>query len=206
MKNILYIIIIGLLVTGCRSGRSVNNRYYLMEYPPDVSVNLTEETAASEKTCYVHTVSVHPAFSASQIAFRESSNEISYYAFNQWANRPEPVFTRMLVEFLEKTNIFHDIVMNSSPDNADFSLETSVQRLEVVNENNDYHAHLQVRFRLIENESGKILTEHNAKSNKEMKERDLNLFALGVSEIFIEELSVFANQFLTTLNQTNQQK
>lgn len=202
MKNIIYLLIIGLTVTGCKSGRSVTNRYYLLEYPPDIAVDLPEETAASEKTCYVQPVFVYPAFSSSQIAYRENSNEISYYAFNQWANRPEPVFTRMLLEFLEKNNIFHDILLSSSPDGADFSLETSVRRLEVVNEKRDYHAHLQVRFRLIENETGKIVAEHNARSSKEMKARDLNLFAIGISEIFIEELSVFANQFLNTL--TNQ--
>jgi ABC-type uncharacterized transport system auxiliary subunit len=195
MKHIFLIILAsGLLLPGCRGGRALSVRYYLLEYPDEVSANLPESHATLEKSCFVNIVEVYPAFSTNQIAHRENTHELSYYAFNQWAVRPEASLTRILLDFLDKYRVFEQVYHTYPAPETDYTIETAVQRMEVVRESNEYHAALAVRFRITDNHSGKISAEHTATSQTEMKERNLNLFAGAISAMFVEELSRFINE------------
>ncbi len=197
MKNIfLLFFITALLVLGCKGGRSVANRYYLLEYPSDVIIHLHDTSTLLEKTCFLNPVNIYPVFSTNQIVYRENSHEIKYYSFNQWAVRPESSFTRMLMDFLEIYSVFGKVYSNSQINDSDYSIETSVQRLEVIRERKTYYANLNVRFRLADNKSGEILTEYVASRKTRMEERNLNLFAAAISEMFVMEFSVFINEIL----------
>jgi ABC-type uncharacterized transport system auxiliary subunit len=195
MKYIfLLILATGLLLPGCRGGRALTTRYYLLEYPEDVSVNSPESSATIGRSCFVNIVEVYPPFATNQIAHRENTHELSYYAFNQWAVRPEASLTRILLDFLDKYRIFEQLYTTHPSPETDYTIDTAVQRMEIVSENNDYHASIAVRFRLIDNISGEIAAEHTTRSMKEMKQRDINLFAGAISSMFVEELGTFISE------------
>jgi ABC-type uncharacterized transport system auxiliary subunit len=195
MKYIFLLILAsGVLLPGCRGGRALTNRYYLLEYPDDVSVNFPESSAKIGRSCFVNSVDVYPPFATNQIAHRENTHELSYYAFNQWAVRPESSLTRILLDFLDKYRVFEQVYHTHPAPETDYTIDTAVQRMEIVSENNDYHASIAVRFRLLDNISGEIAAEHVAQSMKEMKHRDINLFAGAISSMFVEELGVFINE------------
>lgn len=190
----IIILLAGLLLPGCRSSRTATNRYYILEYPRDISANIPDHTI--ESSCYVNPVDIYPAFSTNQIAFREDSHEIRYYSFNHWAIRPEAGFTRILLDYLDDNRIFSRVYHTSPVHDAIYTIETVVHRLEVVRESNDYYAHLIVRFRLIDNDSGNIVSEHLNSNTTEMDDPNLNLFARSVSGMFVEELDHFLSGIL----------
>jgi ABC-type uncharacterized transport system auxiliary subunit len=201
MKNIFTIILLaGFLLTGCRGGRTATNRFYILEYPRDMSVNIPDQKI--ESSCYVNPVEIYPAFSTNQIAYREDSHEIRFYAFNHWAIRPEAGFTRILIDYLDDNQVFSRVYHTSPVHDATYSIESVVQRLEVVRERNDYYAHIVVRFRLVDNDSGNVLSEHLNSSTTEMEEPNLNLFARSVSEMFVEEFSQFLSGILKIYEKT----
>jgi ABC-type uncharacterized transport system auxiliary subunit len=200
MKSLIILILVtGLLLPGCRAGRTVTNRFYILEYPRDLSVTLPDPLITLDRSCFVSQVDVFPAFATNQIAYRENSHEIRYYSFNHWAVRPEASFTRMILTFFDTYPVFEQVYHDSPVHNADYTIETSVLRLEVVREGNDFLANLILKFRLTDNTTGDVVTEHNASNTTEIVERNLNLFAAAVNEMFIEEFSVFINAVMNNI-------
>jgi ABC-type uncharacterized transport system auxiliary subunit len=188
-----------LVIAGCMTHRSVPVRYYILDYPAEVQVDIAGGTAPIQKSCLVNTVQVYPAYSTSQIAIRENTHEIRYFAFNQWAVRPEQSFTSMMVEFLKNHNIFQSIQTTALFAQADYTIETIVYHLELIEEDNEYHAHLNLAYRLKDSQTEQVIIDHRADRKYLLDEKNLNLFAATISKIFIEELGIFSNSILTDL-------
>lgn len=199
VRRIVIVTLLGsLMLTGCLTRKPDTTRHYILEYPAGNDTALINKVA--DRSCLILPAEVYPAFATHQIALRESSNEIRYFALNVWAVRPEQSITNMVTEFLLKHGVFESVYAPSIMTEADFNLRTTVYRLEVIRENRDYLAHLEVEFMLINNDTGLIADVHRASRKAGLDDRDLNLFAAAISKILIEELSVFTQSFTEIVN------
>jgi len=187
------------IFAGCITRKSVETKYYILEYPQDIMVNIADNLTPVPKSCLVLPVNVYPAFSTNQIAIRENSHEIRYFSFNQWAVRPEQSLTRILDDFLIRHNIYKNIYHPSLIHDADHIMETTVYNLEVISEGRDYYARLSVDYKLLESETRQIIYQHRADRKKKLAGRNLNYFAEETSKIFIEETGEFTRGFLSVL-------
>ncbi len=193
------LLFISLISSGCLSRKSVPARYYNLEYPADVEVNINNATEPLDYSCLINPIEVYPAFAGSQIAIRENSHQIRYFSFNHWAVRPEQSFIYLMPEFLNGHDIFKTLYTPSLYTESDFTIETLVYHLELIEEGKEYHVHLNLKFSLNDNQTGEEILNHRADRKHLIEERNLNLFAAVVSEIFIEELGIFSNSILTNL-------
>lgn len=190
---------LSLLASGCLSQKSAPARYYDLEYPAEPEVSINDTVEPLDYSCLINVVEVYPAFAGSQIAIRENSHQIRYFSFNHWAVRPEQSLIYLMTEFLNRHNIFKTVYPPSLYIESDYTIETMIYHLELVEEGNDYHVHLNLEFRLNDGQTGEEILNHRADRKHLLEERNLNLFAASVSEIFIEELGIFANSILTSL-------
>jgi ABC-type uncharacterized transport system auxiliary subunit len=188
-----------LFLAGCTPRRSVPARYYIIDYPAGVEVDIAADAAPVQNSCLVSTVNIYPAYSTNQIAIRENTHEIRYFAFNQWAVRPEQSLTSIKIEFLKSHNIFQSLQTTALFAQADYTMETTVYHLEIIEEDNEYHARLNLEYILKDNQTGQVVIDHRADRKSLLDERNLNLFAATVSKMFIEELGIFSNSILTDL-------
>lgn len=190
---------VSLIASGCLSRKSAPARYYNLEYSAETEVIINDTTEPLNYSCLINIVEVYPAFAGSQIAIRENSHQIRYFSFNQWAVRPEQSFTHLMSEFLNRHNIFKTFYPPTLYIESDYTIETMIYHLELIEDGNDYHVHLSLEFRLNDSQTGEEILNHRADRKHLLEERNLNLFAASVSEIFIEELGIFANSILTNL-------
>ncbi len=196
--RICTILLSGLFIAGCMPRGSMPTRYYIIDYPAEVQVDI-EGPAPIQNSCLVNAVEIYPAYSTNQIAIRENTHEIRYFAFNQWAVRPEQSLTSIKIEFLKSHNIFQSLQTTALFAQADFTLETKVYHLEIVEENNKYLARLNLEYILKDNQTGQVMIDHRADRKSMLDERNLNLFAATISKMFIEELGIFSNSILSDL-------
>ncbi len=197
-RIVIFALLGSLILTGCLTRKPETTRHYILEYPAGYETVPVSKIA--DRSCLIMPAEVYPAFATHQIALRESSNEIRYFALNVWAVRPEQSITNMVTEFLLKHNVFQSVYAPAIIRETDFSLKTTVYRLEVIAENRDYFANLEVEFMLINNLDGQITNVHRASRKVELEDRDLNLYAAAISRMLIEELSVFTQSFTEILN------
>ena len=199
VQNCFLVLTVILIVSGCLGRRDMPVRYYIIDYPASLQINIDDVSEPIPKSCLLNNVEIYPAYSTNQIALRENTHEIRYFAFNQWAVRPEQSFTAIMTNFINDHNIFRSVYTTIIHLETDYILETTVYHLEIIEEDNDYYAHLNLIYRLTDGQTGQELLDHRADRKQLLEEKNLNLFASTISEMFIEELGVFTNSILAEL-------
>ncbi len=198
-KLTLIIIVLSVVLSGCRTGRSVATMYYILEHPGQFRTNIDQDPAPVKKSCSIKTIEVNPAFSTNQIAIRENTHELRYFSFNQWATRPEQSLTTMLIGFMNNNNIFQTLYSPGPYQEPDYFIETTVNNLQVIDDGNSYSAHLNIEFRLKDHNTQQMVLNHMADRKTMLDKQNLNLFASAISQMFIDELTAFTNKILTDL-------
>jgi ABC-type uncharacterized transport system auxiliary subunit len=190
----LLFLMIAMIFTACRGGKQVVNRYYLLEYPMELVEAEMEGLRSVPGSLGIDVVFVNHAFASRQIALREETHEIRYFSHNEWAVRPYQSLTELVEQFFRHYHVFDRLVPPLTTEVADFSLQTAVHQLEVVKYRNRFQARISLDFRLVDNQTGNVVLSHHADASRDLQDRNLNLFAKTISELFITELQVFVQQ------------
>jgi ABC-type uncharacterized transport system auxiliary subunit len=190
--NIYIIIIFSIIVTGCISEKKIVRRYYTIEIPAgQLPVNI-DSIPVINGDCEIGQVEVNKVYEKNQIVNRAGSHEVSYYMYNQWAIRPSDAIKEMIQEYLEATRLFQSISARYSRSIPAYRFWTSINRLELIENNKSSAAHLNLEFRIIDNSNDKVILTHIADRINTLDRKDLNIFALEVSKMIFEELNIFS--------------
>jgi ABC-type uncharacterized transport system auxiliary subunit len=180
----------------CISNKTVLNKYYLIDFQ---GVSAGQEDGNGEQpvidmTCEIEKIEVNLLIDRSQIINRSRSNEITYYQNHLWATRPSVAFAEAILHQLEASSLFRGVSTRYSRDVPDFRFGTTIRQLEVIEEDHDFLAHLQMKFQLIRNADDMVLATHSFDRIEPLPKRDLNIFAQTISQILHEELHIFISQ------------
>ena len=180
------------LLTSCISEKNIIRKYYTLEIPEDINIVIPDSSKAIPGKCEIGRIDINPVYEKNQIVNRNESNEITYYIYHQWAVRPDEAIREMLQEYLHKKKLFENVSKRFARSIPDYIFETSVNDLEIIEINKSFTAHVNIDFRLVDNNSDSILIRHQADRTEPLKQKNINLFAREVSNILFEELEVFA--------------
>lgn len=188
-------IVILFLAQSCGSQKAVVNKYYVIEMPEEAVKDTIKDTSVIvNEYCEIEKTNIYPAFATRKIANRSKSNEIKYYAYHEWAVRPEEYFSHITVDFFEKTGTFKGIASRYWEILPKYKLKTSIFQLEVINKDKDLLAHLKIEFVLENNKTRNAIISYKANKSIPLEEKNLNLFAENISKMFYESLKEFNNK------------
>jgi ABC-type uncharacterized transport system auxiliary subunit len=190
-----------MILTGCGSQKTIVRKYYMLEEPDSIS-NLADSDSSQtiNAWCEINEVEVYPAFETRRIVLRDASNQIRYFGDHEWANRPSEILTPLIIDFFSTRKIFKRTSDRFWDKIPDYQIKTTVFNIEVgTTKKRDFQSHLKVRFELIDTKTDTIVVSHTSDRRSILKERNLNLLAASVSNIFHEELMNFALQIKKTL-------
>jgi ABC-type uncharacterized transport system auxiliary subunit len=198
MIRLIFIVFIALFImTSCGSQKVITTKYYVIEINDDsLKTDVANKQPVIDKYCEIEPVDVYPAYASTQIANRGKTKEITYYAYHQWAIRPTESFTRIILDYFMHTPIFKSTAARFWRVDPVYKVETVIYNLEVIQENNSFTAHLDVEFRLMESEEGIELLHHRADRRVELKDKDINLLASAIADIFYGELIIFSDKIV----------
>jgi len=200
MQKLKYLLFVSLLAFGsCSSNKTLTTKYYVIEQPSHADTLHQVTDTLLNIWCEIGSVEIYPAFAVQQIANRTKSHELVYYNHHQWAVRPETFFTQMLIEHFGENNIFAGAATRFWRINPDYSLQTTVYKLETLNLNKQLAAHVELKFTLMDTQTNKTLYEYKVDRTEWLQERDLNLFASAIGTIFHEEIQTFSKQLVKEL-------
>lgn len=188
----ILIALILILASSCSSEKRMVNRYYLIEMP-SAALQVREDGNGPhlDGSCEISGVDVAPAYERNQIVNRSGSNEISFYRYNLWAVRPSVSIRELILSDIEASGMFSSVSERFSLSIPDYLFSTRIDQLEVLEDRNNFSAHLSLRFTLLKNDSRDLVLSHEADRTVPLEEKDLNLFAAAVSSIILEELRTF---------------
>jgi cholesterol transport system auxiliary component len=96
-------------------------------------------------------------FDTARIAYIRRPHEVSYYAFNQWADTPARMLMGLLAQAMERTNLWRAVVQMPSPVRADYRLDSDSLALEQQFFSTPSRVRLALRVQLIDLKQQRII-------------------------------------------------
>lgn len=182
-----------IILTGCMSEQSVAKKHYVIDWPESAALIPVDSLYQIKGNCEIETVRIPSLYERNQIINRSDSHELTFYQYHQWAVRPSVSILELLTQYMEQKNLFQNISTRYSRIIPDYRLTAEVLNLEVVEKNKkQFSAHVHLVLGLVNNENNQQILRHEADRLIPMTEKDLNLFAMVVSNTFINELETFS--------------
>ncbi len=199
MRLSFFFLIITLFGIQSCGERTLIRHYYILEVSED-SLAFLQDSINSNGICEILRVKIPPAYNQQRIAVRRRSHEISYYQYHYWAMNPADNLTTLLEKEIRRSHIFTFTSSGNLNMVPDYQISSQVYKLEVEDINDQFEVSLEMRMEFIEYSSDNIVLIHRFERNKSLEERDLNLFASELSQIFQEETSQFILKIASYLN------
>ena len=123
---------------------------------------LTFKTPANPGWSAAATLLVSPprsqaGFDTARMAYLRRSHEVSYYAFNQWADTPARMLMGLLAQAMERTDLWRAVVQMPSPVRADYRLDSDSLALEQQFFSTPSRVRLALRIQLIDLKQQRII-------------------------------------------------
>ena len=117
--------LLAILLDGCSLGPAEKStpRTYLLD--PEISFKSTPANpgGTSLATLLVSPTRAQPGYDTPRMAYLLRPHEVSYYAFNQWADAPGRMLMRLLAQTMESTHLWRAVVQMPSPVRSDYRLD-----------------------------------------------------------------------------------
>ena len=183
------------ILTAC-SEKSMLRRYYVLEFPVPADT-LQEDSRQLKGVCEILRVNVPPAYGQHRIAVRKQSHEIRYYQYHYWAVDPAQNLTVLLDDKIRQQRLFEHSASGNLKKVPNYQISTNVFKLEALDDDDNFYAHLQMKITLFDYASQTDLVSHQFDRTEELEERDLNLLASALSRIYLQEIDQFTVKIRT---------
>ena len=203
MKNFFIYLTIGclFLAAGCTK-KAIIRKYYIIDIPADSSVSFVERTAPLPFHLEIRDFEVAKAFSQMPIALRTQSNELNYYFYHHWAVKPGTGIADIIFACIDQSGLFQKVTRGYIPD-SDYCLMGHVYAIERLQNRKKASAHLHLKFVLLDHHLTKPLLFHEFDRTKPFTpQKQMNPFAVAVSEILFEEFELFIEDILNYFDES----
>jgi cholesterol transport system auxiliary component len=148
---------------GCTLGPVEQNAPHTFLLNPDVAV---KKISANPKRpdpliLLVSQPTAQAGFETTRMAYLLRPHEVSYYAFNQWADTPARMFAVLLTQTMERTGLWHAVVQAPSAVKADYRLDCDNLVLEQQFFSRPSRLRVAMRALLIDNKRQNVLNARN---------------------------------------------
>jgi ABC-type uncharacterized transport system auxiliary subunit len=170
------------MLTGCIGGGTTEpSRYYTVSAESISTAAVAGAT--SDARIHVKKFTIDPSYQRSNIVYRESPYDFSFYSLDLWATRPEQMLTQVAGEYLVKSNMFKSVDLKPMG-KPDFELLGNVDAIEEIDEGSSQEAHLamQLTFRKVGEDSP--LWEKRYDERQSMSKRDAHSAAEALSKLY----------------------
>lgn len=145
-----------LALTGCFFGRTVETKYYALDYIP------TPKPERLKRGPYPFTVRLREptmaeAYRRSQIVYRQSAYQMQFYAYHLWVTDPDRMIGDLLLKHLRTARLFENASRSIEAARPDFQLTTDVQAIEEYDGPNAWYAHLAIEYQLLDDSTGTVV-------------------------------------------------
>lgn len=166
------------MLTGCVGGSTEPSRYYTVS-----AESISVAGATSDARVHVKKFTIDPSYQRTNIVYRESPYDFSFYSLDLWATRPEQMLTQVAGEYLIKSNMFKSVDLKPMG-KPDFELLGNVDAIEEIDEGSSQEAHLAVQLTFRKVGEDAPLWEKRYDERQSMNKRDAHSAAEALSKLY----------------------
>jgi cholesterol transport system auxiliary component len=127
MRALLVSVILGLLA-GCGSVQGPAVRYYKLDIPPAP----TPAGPSVQVPLRIEPFRTTGLLRQDRIVYRPSPQEVGFYEYHRWAERPNDTVTKALADQLTGRRLFQSVEISDGAERAEYVLRGSIEQLQEV--------------------------------------------------------------------------
>mgnify|MGYP001383981133 CR=1 FL=1 len=157
LRRVAYLLAVAL--QSCTLGPVEQNAPHTFLLNPDVAVKKLSPnpTRLDPLILLVSQPTAQAGFETARMAYLLRPHEVSYYAFNQWADTPARMFAVLLNQTMERTGLWHAVVQAPSAVKADYRLDCDNLVLEQQFFSRPSRLRIAMRALLIDNKRHNVI-------------------------------------------------
>ena len=187
MRQILILLI--LFLSGCAT-KTINSFYIST---PNIDIPKLHSSKFANSVLKVSYPEGSSIYMGSRIYYTLGDRE-SYYKYSRWSDSANRMILSLVVESLQKSQIFKSVIDYSSDAKSDYMLESTIYSFRHIVNDSDSYAYLKIGFRLVDKSNNKIIKEKIFEYKEPCKTTDARGFIEATKEIFTKlsrELSLW---------------
>jgi ABC-type uncharacterized transport system auxiliary subunit len=198
MKNTFVLLLSALifLSLSCSKKNSKVIHLYSIDFP--IAVNSANSNPPLTNFSYsILPVEVDSAFDTRQLVMKDLDKSIFYFSEHLWSKHPAKTVDSLLSRYIKSQNIFKNEIPLSEKPKADYVIRSNIYQILIIKTVDDLEVLLYFNLELIENKSNHAEISSTIYSREILEEKDLNLFADLVSQIFRREFDSFSSRIIS---------
>ncbi|MEK6711661.1 MAG: ABC-type transport auxiliary lipoprotein family protein [Nitrospinota bacterium] len=171
-----------LLAAGCGvgGGEIPDTRYFVIDYAVPAA---SPGGPALPVTVGVESFRADAVYRTDRIVYRKVPHRVDFYPYERWGARPEEFVTDRLLDHLQASRRFQEVVRATGGSTYDYLVRGRVKRFEEVNsEGGKYSAVAQVEVSLVERRTGRVLLQRQFSGSSEAKAKPPQGFVAAMAE------------------------
>jgi len=187
LRQILILLI--LFLGGCAT-KTINSFYIST---PNIDIPKLHSSKFANSVLKVSYPEGSSIYMGSRIYYTLGDRE-SYYKYSRWSDSANRMILSLVVESLQKSQIFKSVIDYSSDAKSDYMLESTIYSFRHIVNDSDSYAYLKIGFRLVDKSNNKIIKEKIFEYKEPCKTTDARGFIEATKEIFTKlsrELSLW---------------
>lgn len=211
MRNVLgalrrVVFLLAVAVHGCTLGPVEQNAPHTFLLNPDVAVKTLSPNPKRPDPLIllINQPTAQAGFETPRMAYLLRPHEVSYYAFNQWADTPARMFAVLLAQTMEKSGLWHAVVQAPSAVKADYRLDCDNLVLEQQFFSRPSRMRVAMRALLIDNKRQNILGTRNFEFFEAAPSEDAYGGVLAANRAAAQLLEQFAEWVRQFMHENNQ--
>ncbi len=178
------------LVMSCGFGKKPPSRnYYIISYTPE------NRAAAAARGPYQYSLQIQRfeiqrIYSRQNIVYRYTPQELKWYEYQQWAVRPDYMFTDLMYKHFAASGIFNRVGTEFLETRPDFRLEGTVEALERLDAGDIVFAHLAMSLKMLRTVDGVQVWETSFDDRKQVYQKEMVYTVLALSQIMQTRMNI----------------
>jgi len=156
--------------------------YYILSYTPE------NRAATADRTSYPYSLQIQQfevqrIFSRQNIVYRYTPQELKWYEYQQWAVRPNYMFTDLMYKHFAASGLFNRVGTEFLETRPDFRLEGTVDALERLDAGDIIFGHLAMSLKMVRTVDGVQVWETSFDDRKQVYQKEMVYTVLALSQI-----------------------
>jgi ABC-type uncharacterized transport system auxiliary subunit len=193
MKRMRWILLTlsALLMLHCGSRSTMVRKYYLIESDARVDTGLLAVSEPFLVNAYISPVQISDPYDGLRIVLRSEKNELIYYYYHYWADKPAAMATSAVHQAFVQSGIFRRCERKSNT-GADVMIATEIDVLERQRENKIEFARVAGHFRMVYLPTNTTMLTYPFERRLRLRnDRSMNGFAEVISRALFDETEEF---------------
>jgi len=201
-KNIKIFTLITLIFLVFACSKVKESNFYVLEYRPTVPEKLKDHKKLPY-TIQVNEFSINRAYDNSRIVIRESAHKIMYDRYSLWALRPQQSFADMLVQHINKLQIFTSCQKRFLHKQPDYLIQGEIRKIEKYHNPEISRADLQFKIEMYDMDIDRIVLCKEFTSYEKLYTDNMSYFAKSISTQINNSFEEFIMDIIDYLEQKN---